>query len=129
MPAPEEGGPPRVLFTGTLSYPPNSQGILLTNLGTFETRPTLTVQGPVSGPVVTNGATGQAISWSGLVLGASDVLTINLDARQAYVAGVFVPADASSSWVVLEPGAAEISLTGAGAGGAVLSATYSSAWI
>jgi glycosyltransferase involved in cell wall biosynthesis len=26
-PAPEQDGPPRVLFTGTLSYPPNSQGI------------------------------------------------------------------------------------------------------
>jgi glycosyltransferase involved in cell wall biosynthesis len=26
-PAPEEGGPPRLVFTGTLGYPPNSQGI------------------------------------------------------------------------------------------------------
>ena len=26
-PAPEQGGPPRVLFTGTLSYPPNNEGI------------------------------------------------------------------------------------------------------
>lgn len=27
-PAPEQDGPPRVVFTGTLSYPPNSQGIV-----------------------------------------------------------------------------------------------------
>lgn len=109
--------------------PPGAQGIVVTNAGSFETRPQLTVAGPVTSPAVVNGATGQAITFTGLTLGAQDTLVINLDARQAYVNGVFQPADPSSSWWVLNPGTATIFLTGTNMTGSSISATWASAWI
>jgi hypothetical protein len=109
--------------------PPGQQGILAVNSGTFETRPVITVQGPVTGPSVINGSTGQAVTFTGLSLAASDRLVLNMDARQAYKNGNFTPADPSSAWFVLQPGSSVIYLTGTGSKNSVLSATWASSWI
>ena len=72
--------------------------------------------------------------WSeiqtGLTLAATDQLVLYTDARQAYLNGSFYPADVTSAWFVLEPGATQVYLDGSNfAGGATLSVAYSSAWL
>ena len=109
--------------------PPGTQGILATNSGTFETRPIITVTGPVTSPSVVNSSTGQAVTFSSLVLKAGSQLTLDMDARQAYVSGVFYPADPSSSWFVMEPGTTLITLQGTNSGGSVIALQFASAWI
>jgi hypothetical protein len=115
--------------TFAAGVPPGTQGIIATNSGTFETRPVVTVQGPITSPSVINGATGQAVSFTGLVLTASDQLVLNMDSRQAFKDGVFVPADSSSAWFVLNPGTAVVYMTGTGAAGSVLSMSWASAYV
>jgi hypothetical protein len=115
-----------VTFPGGL--PPESVSVTVTNLGTFETRPQLTVTGPVVSPSVVNATSGQAISFSGLTLGASDVLTIDTDARQSFLNGAFAPADPQSAWWVLSPGDSQIYLAGTTPGGSTLSISWRSAW-
>jgi len=109
--------------------PPGTQGILCTNGGTFETRPVVTVTGPVSAPSVVNTSTGQAVTFSNLTLHAADQLILDMDARQAYVDTVFTAADPSSSWWVLEPGLSLITLQGSNSGGSTIGVQFSSAWI
>ena len=76
--------------------PPGTQGLLCVNAGTFETRPLFTVTGPVTSPGIVNGNTGQAVTFTGLTLGASDQLILDMDSRQAFVDTVFTAADPSS---------------------------------
>jgi hypothetical protein len=101
----------------------------LANTGTFETRPVLTVNGPVRNPAIVNSTLGAQISYTGLVMGPNDVLVIDLDARQSYLNGSFYPADLTSGWWVLNPGSCQVYLAGASDAGAVLTAVWSSAWI
>ena len=111
------------------SVPPGSEGVEAVNAGTFETRPVITVQGPVTSPSVTNGSTGQTVSFTGLALAANEQMVLDMDARQAYIGGQFQPADSSSAWFVLQPGTTTIYLTGIDLAGAVLTVDWSSAWI
>jgi hypothetical protein len=116
-----------VTFPATV--PPGSEGIIAVNAGTFETRPVITVQGPVTSPSVTNGSLGQTVSFTGLTLSSSEVMTLDMDARQAFIGTAFQPADSSSAWWTLQPGTSLIYLTGTSMTGAVLTASWSSAWI
>lgn len=115
-----------VVFPG--GVPPESVTLSALNAGTFETRPQITLTGPITGPSVVNATSGQQISFSGLSLGATDVLEIDTDNRQCFVNGGFQPADPSSSWWVLEPGTTTVFVSGVTPGGAQLSMTWSSAW-
>jgi len=117
-----------VTFPAT-GIPQNQGSFAALNYGTFETRPSVTVTGPVVGPQVINAATGQAITFTSLTLGSADVLTLDLDTRQSFFNGAFYAADPTSQWWVLEPGTSTIYLSGATEGGASLVATWSSAWI
>ena len=112
------------------STPPAASAVTCVNEGTFETRPVLTVTGPISDPSIVNAVTGQAITWTGLTLAASDQLVIGTDSRQAYLNGsVFTPADVTSAWWTLQPGSSQIYLTGETfTGGATISVVWSSAW-
>lgn len=129
--------PPPVPLTLPFSFPvtfppqvpPGTQGILATNAGTFESRPIVTVTGPVIAPSIVNGSTGQAVTFTGLTLAANATLTLDMDARQAYVSGVFYPADPSSSWWVLEPGQTLVYMQGTSSAGSVLAVSFASAWI
>lgn len=109
--------------------PPSSTVVTALNAGTFESRPSITVAGPITSPAVTNAVTGQVVSFTGLTLASTDQLTLDMDNRQASLNGNFYPADVSSAWWVLEPGATQVYLGGTTTGGATLSMTYSSAWI
>ena len=107
----------------------NQQGILAVNAGTFETRPVVTVTGPVTSPSIINGATGQAVTFTGLVVGSGHQLVLNMDARQAFYNGAFYPADSASAWWVLNPGTSTVFMTGSNSAGSTLSMTWSSAWV
>lgn len=74
-----------------------------TNGGSFETRPLITVQGPVTGPALVNTVTGQAVTWSSLTLGSGDTLVVDFNARLAFLNGTYRPADPPSWWWVLPP--------------------------
>jgi hypothetical protein len=90
------------------------------NNGSIETRPTITIYGPLKSPAVRLQSTGQTVSWSSLTLNTGDVLYADFDARVAYynpgfsvpshpgtgqkpVSG-YVPADITSSLFTLYPG-------------------------
>jgi hypothetical protein len=89
----------------------------------------ITVSGPIISPSIVNAATGQAITFTGLNMAPTDQLIISTDARQAFLNGVFQPADLTSAWWVLEPGPTQVYLTGENfSGGAVLVVSWSSAW-
>lgn len=101
----------------------------LTNNGSFETRPVITISGPISGPAVVNQTTGQQVSFTALVLAATDVLVVDLLNEKATLNGVFRTADLSSSWWVLQPGTATVQVTGTAGAGAQMTAAWRDAWI
>ncbi len=111
------------------STPPIDSAVTCVNSGTFETRPVITVTGPITNPSIVNAVTAQAITFTGLSLAATDQLVISTDARQSYVNGVFTPADVTSGWWVLTPGSTQVYLTGENfSGGGSITVAWSSAW-
>jgi hypothetical protein len=118
---------PLTLFNGV------APGILqVNNPGTFETRPDMVVWGPITGPAITLVQTGQTVSWWSPVvtLRTGDQLFIDFDAKQAFLNGVYVPADIISGWFDLSPGLNTISLNSIlDTSGGQLSASYQAAWI
>jgi len=112
------------------STPAIDSAVTCVNAGTFETRPVITVTGPITSPQVVNASTGQVISFTGLTLTSAQQLVLYTDNRQAFLSGTFYPADLGSAWFVLEPGETQVYLTGSGfAGGAAITISFSSAWL
>jgi hypothetical protein len=109
-----------VPFTLDAASPPGST--LVISNGTFETRPTITIKGPITAPAVSNVTYGMTVSFSQLTLAATDQLVIDFLNRVAYLNGVYRPADLDSAWWVLEPGnnMIELSSTSAGSGASML---------
>lgn len=114
-------------FTLPAGAPP--MYVACVNNGSFETRPTVTITGPISGPAVVNVTTGQAVSFSGLTLASTDVLTVDFSARQALLNGVYRPADIASSWWVMPPGSTTVQVTGTASTGAQMTVAWRDAWI
>lgn len=114
-------------FTLPAGAPP--MAVSCTNAGSFETRPVVTITGPITAPAVVNQVTGQAVSFPGLVLMATDVLAVDLNARSALLNGVYRPADTSSSWWVMPPGTTGIRVTGTGSTGSTMTVAWRDAWI
>jgi hypothetical protein len=114
-------------FTLPAGAPP--MAVACTNAGSFETRPTVTITGPITGPAVVNQTTGQAVSFTGMTLAATDVLTVDFAAKQSYLNGVFRTADVLSSWWVLPPGTTTVQVTGTGATGSTMTVAWRDAWI
>lgn len=114
-------------FTLPAGAPP--MYVACVNGGSFETRPTVTINGPISGPAVVNVTTGQAVSFSGLTLAATDVLAVDFSARQALLNGVYRPADIASSWWVMPPGSTTVQVTGTASTGAQMTVAWRDAWI
>jgi hypothetical protein len=106
------------------------------NAGNFETRPVITIRGPIHYPSITYVNTAQTVSWSTLILNTGDVLTVDFDSRTGWVNGAFIvdiplrkipgpygtfvghqisagyfPADVSSQWFTLWPGLNTLQLT------------------
>lgn len=102
--------------------------VTVTNAGSFETRPLVTINGPITSPFLQNVTTGQIVSFTGLVLGAADSLVVDFNARQAFFDGVYRTADITSSWWSIPPGTVTIQLGGTGSAGAQMSVSWQSAW-
>lgn len=118
------------VFPVTFPAQPPGGSVLITNVGTFETRPVITVSGPVTAPSLLNATTGQTVSWSQLTLGPGDALVADFNARQATLNGIYRPADLGSSWWVLPPGVpCTVELGGNLGSGAAIQASWSPAWI
>lgn len=107
--------------------PPGS--VVLVNHGNFETRPFITITGPIAAPALYNQTTGQTLSFSTLTLGSTDQLTVDLLNRTAYLNGAFRAADIYSSWWVLAPGTNQVVLQGSAATGSQMTVTYQDAWM
>jgi hypothetical protein len=117
--------PPLTLPAGA---PP--MAVACTNSGSFETRPTVTITGPITGPAVVNQTTGAAVTFSGMTLAASDQLVVDLLAKQSYLNGVFRTADISSSWWSLPQNTSTtVQVTGTGATGSTMTVAWRDAWI
>lgn len=127
------GGGMTVPFTIPVTLDPGAPpGVMtVTNAGNFETRPVLTLKGPLAAPAVTNATYGLTISFSQMTLGPSDVLTVDTDTRACYLNGAYCNADLSSAWWVLQPGPNELLLTASdyGSGGAYLEASWQDAYL
>jgi hypothetical protein len=96
------------------------------NQGNFETRPVVTINGPLHAPGLQLQSTGQSVTWTNLNLASGDLLVVDFDARMAWlnpltvaldvplqasgpIAG-YIAADVWSSWFVLDPGVDSINL-------------------
>lgn len=103
------------------------------NAGTFETRPQMVLAGPVTNPTITNVTTGQSLTFQGLVMGASDTLSIDMYAHTALLNGVtnvrgFLTA--ASVWWVLAPGNTTVQYTANSTlTGSTLTINWQSAWL
>lgn len=113
----------------TLLAQPPAGSTKITNYGNFEAPAQITVTGPMPSPAVTNITTGQTVSYSQLVLGQADVLTIDLDSRQGFLNGAFRPADPYASWWRLRSGDNVIQLVGASSGGASLTIQWRDSYV
>jgi Siphovirus-type tail component, C-terminal domain len=109
---------------------PPAGSLTATNSGNFETRPMVTIRGPISDPGVTNVTYGQSVTFTGTALATGDVLTLDMDNRQTFLNGqVRYIADHQSSWWVLQPGDNTIQFSGDTTGGAQLTVSWLNAYI
>lgn len=115
--------------TSTLPPQPPSGSVTCFNAGNFETRPIVTIQGPISFPAVIDTQTGKFVSFSNVNLGVGDRLVIDTDARIGTLNGSYRAADLNSWWWVLQPGSHTLLLAGSTTGGASMTVSYSDAWI
>ena len=112
----------------TLPSQPPGGSITVTNAGNFETRPVITITGPITSPsIVLDGAS--TISFSNLTLASGDKLVIDTDSKTSLLNGAYRASDISSVWWILQPGQHTVQLNGTAAGGAVLQVVYQDAWI
>jgi hypothetical protein len=108
--------------------------LVATNTGTVTTWPVFTITGPVTGPVVTNTTTSQALVFNpSFVVAAGQTLTIDTDARTVTLAGVNRRDQlVTAQWFGLPPAVAtHLRFTSAGSydPAAILTATWRPATI
>lgn len=118
-------------LTPPLAFPAGSPPLSVTvvNNGSFETRPAITIGGPISTPGVVNQTTGQVVSFSSLTLNSTDVLVVDLLNKQGLLNGVYRTADISSSWWVAPPGSTGVQITGTATSGAYVTVNWRDAYI
>ncbi len=125
-----------VPFTVPFTLPAQQVGgsAVATNGGSFETRPVITITGPVTSPSLTNVTTGQTVSWTGLVVPVGGILVADFSVQQAQLSLTgtnpsYRPADPFSSWWTLPPGPSTIQLGGNADPGASAQIAWQDAWI
>lgn len=118
-------------WTFPITFPAGAppMSVSVTNAGSFETRPTVVIQGPIAAPRILNQVTGQIVAYSSLTLGATDQLVVDFLNRTALLNGAARPADANSSWWILPPGTTGVQLLGTATSGSSLTVYWRDAWI
>jgi hypothetical protein len=115
----------------TLHTAPPPGAAVATNAGSFATPPVVVITGPVTGPTLTNLTTGMTVSWSTVTLRAGDVMVVDFLNRQAFInpqavstspgipstGGTYWPADITSAWWQILPGANEVQYGGVAGSG------------
>lgn len=119
--------PTTVPFTLVAQVPGGTVGV--NNAGNFETRPVVTISGPITSPALTLLGTGEVVSWTGLVLAAGDNLVVDFGNRQAFLNDSYRPADVFSAWWVLPKGSSTIQLSGSGDASAKFAVAYQDAYM
>lgn len=113
------------------------------NGGNFPSPPVIVINGPLSAPTLANLTTGQTVSWSTLNLHPGDVFVVDFLNRQGVVnptnlstspgmpstGGTYWPADVTSSWWQLAPGANTLQLGGTAGALAAATAYWHDAYI
>ena len=115
----------------------NGGVVAVTNAGTVETWPLITVAGPINSPTVGNATTNVFLSFDSLNLGAGQTLTIttNPNGRGATVGGTNVQGSLNavkSNWPSVRASATDwFQLYGAGgiSGATTLTVTWRDAWV
>lgn len=124
-------------FTYPTVYGANYYSVsnIATNSGDVPVYPTLiSIYGPCTDPIVTNGATGEYIKLSGLTLGnTTNVLTLEYDKDTIKVerdgVNVLSKVTNDSTFFKLQPGENKLTLNGASVGsGAYMTCSYRSGW-
>lgn len=129
--SPATGGGVTMPITLPMTLPalPPGGSVAVTNAGNFETRPLITITGPITSPALVNVTTGQQVSWSGLSVPAGQAFAVDFSVMQATLGGAYRAADAFSSWWTLPPGTSTVAIQGQGAAGSTVSVSYASAWV
>lgn len=104
--------------------------VVLPNNGNIETRPIITVYGPVTSPSLTSSITGQSVTFTGLqLLSTADVLTIDFDNKTATRNGSIAIPDVPSSWWEIPPGGTNFIFGGQFGTGSLATVSYRDAYI
>jgi hypothetical protein len=105
--------------------------VTCTNAGNFETRPTITIVGPVDYPTVQNLTTGLSATFN-LTLGVSDSLVIDMLNKTVVLNGTAnrrSAMSAGSSWWTLPPGSSQIAYhANTLSTGSTMTVAFQSAW-
>lgn len=110
----------------------SSNSILAVNAGNFSTRPTARILGPATNPSILNSSTGQKVKFA-IVLGASDFLDIDFDAKTVVLNGTtsrYGTLTSDSTWWSLAPGSTTVQFSAdTSTGGTALTFNWASAWL
>jgi hypothetical protein len=104
--------------------------VQVTNAGSFSTRPVFAISGPCSNPTITNASTGKQQTWN-ITLGATDVLTVDNDARTAMLNGSIsrgYTKQPGSTWIEIVPGTNTLQFGAAGSNGS-MQISWRDAWM
>lgn len=97
-------------------YSAGSGPTTVTNGGTVDVFPTVTLVGNMTNPIVINVTTGLVFSLTGISTAPGDIIVIDMRARTVTLNGgsIFARIGGNSSWWSLQPGGNDIGLTSSG---------------
>lgn len=132
---PPTGATGGVTFPATFPMTFSTSGLstssaTVTNAGTFATRPTVVMSGPLVDPQIANVTAGKSLSMT-ITLAAGDTLTLDFDRRTVLLNGSASRSNTltgSAAWWELAPGGNDIAFT-AGGGDGSAEIRYRSAWL
>lgn len=104
---------------------------ILTNAGSFGSRPIVTITGPLTNPKVERVTPTDLFILLNIALGVGDVLTIDFQAKTILLGGTasrYFALDPTSTWWELAPGANQVQLSATSGSGSA-SVAFSSAWL
>lgn len=103
----------------------------LNNAGSFQTSPTIVVEGPVTNPTIESLTAGKTLGFT-ITLGASDTLTIDTENRTVLLNGTanrYNTLDSDSEWFTLQPGNNEVRYQASTFTASTMTITWRSAWV